>query len=280
MNNLTLVCQQRNQRSRITEFIHHHSLIGFDEFVIFDDHSTDGSLETLNNLKKDYNIKLFNTDLNVSNEFAHNALDARRNNNIYFGGYITRLHNSIVNGILKSDGKFTCVLDIDEFIIQNTDVRLLEFMESIKPKNTSRVFIRSYDIKPEQDNLFDLSKALLKKDLVTWSNEVIENGIFRYRGKSIIETKNCKTINNFGSFPHILDGSEYYVAQNSLSNVFYDELLLQEWQKCVGYAEKDYFKILHFREHPILDDYQNMIQLKIENEWDNIIKVLKNKYEE
>ena len=279
MNNLTLVCQQRNQRSRITEFIHHHSLIGFDEFVIFDDHSTDGSLETLNNLKKDYNIKLFNTDLSVSSEFAHNALDTRRNDNIYFSGYIARLHNSIVNGISNSSGKFTCVLDIDEFIIQNTDIKLLDFIENIKPKNINRTFIRSYDIKPKENNLFNLDCALLKKSLETWDDETIKNGIFRYRGKSIIETSKCGLINNFGSFPHILDNSEYYIAQNNLSFVFNDDHLLKEWNKCLGWANKDYFKILHFREHPILNNYKKQIKINIHENWHEIIKELKNKYE-
>ncbi len=92
---LGLVTQQRNDYQRTIDWVEYHSKIGFDTFIIFDDNSTDDSLQVLNNLKlNNVFIKVLSTnkegtynDENNPNIYTYNLDLTQRIWNSYLEGF-------------------------------------------------------------------------------------------------------------------------------------------------------------------------------------------------
>lgn len=57
---VAIVCMLKNEYSLIPSWICWHKHLGFDNFIIFDDSSTDGSREFLEHVKAIYNIEIYN----------------------------------------------------------------------------------------------------------------------------------------------------------------------------------------------------------------------------
>ena len=57
---MIIITQFKNEEKRLKEWIEHHYWLGFNQFILYDDNSTDNSIDVIKNLQKNgINIELY-----------------------------------------------------------------------------------------------------------------------------------------------------------------------------------------------------------------------------
>lgn len=234
---LSIVTQLRNESQRIPEWIKYHAKIGIDNFIIFDDYSDDQSIEILNQLSNNYNIKTFQT-------VRSGRYIQSKDPNIYG---ISDLHYRIkisyndgfnyVKDNFTHENHWCFFIEVDEFL--DPKVKIYDYLKTI-PENIHRLHIPSYDF---EDNI-DLNKNVLPQSKYRWSDETKNNSIFFARCKSaykVFDRKpNILCIHHLDYSPCIKTfGKEITDKNGNLPSV-------PECQ-CIIRNDEDALKINHYR---------------------------------
>jgi len=224
---LGLVTQQRNDYQRTIDWIEYHSKIGFDTFIIFDDNSTDDSLQVLNNLK------LNNVFIKVLSTNKEGTYNDENNPNIYtYNLDLTqRIWNSYLEGFkyLKDNFDFLIddwvgFLDVDEYIVPQTELSFVDFLKSEDLNFFSRIEIHSYDFEPNKLNYL--------KTYYRWSDNF----------------KNCNAPRRVKSFIRILNYFENLFDFHCGGIHFINE-------KIPAYSNSNLIRINHYRKNERSDLY-------------------------
>lgn len=180
-SNSTLILQQRNDFERTFEWIKYHIGIGFNHFILFDDNSSDDSLQKLKSLSIEGIIfNIFETD-KEGKYFEENNPDVYgQGNDVTF-----RIWKSCLTGykFLKEnfeidENHLTGFLDNDEYIVPQNN----SLFDIVKNIEQIRIEIDSYDF--ENENSF-----------MRWSDN-FKNQVAQNRVKSLVKTK-CFECNMF-----------------------------------------------------------------------------------
>jgi len=231
---LCMICQFKNGSERLTDWILYHYTEGFDSFVLFDDYSTDNSVQVLNDLKNNLkiNIHVFKTD---GQGPVYDHLDQNSNTYLPDGQFHNRIIRSYMaaNNFVKSiNPECICAfLDIDEFLVTNNDTNLKNVIGNIQK---DLFYINSFDVSDQ----FELKKwySCDKATAQRWDYQSRSESIYRWRVKSIAKSKVINEIPlNVGNMIHtlkLIDTEEFY--QNSISD--YNFLRIHHFRKPINDA--------------------------------------------
>jgi len=177
-----IITQIKNENLRIKEWIEHHSWLGVSEFIIFDDYSTDNTLNILNKLKKNINIQIHFTD-NVIFNYTQ-----RQVNSINIGLNITKQYKQEIPLL---------IFDVDEFLVTDLNKNIMNILEqNFLNTKYQNYYLSSYDVQP----IFDLNMPnITLQTTKRWSEydrKTKQNGYWKERGKSITTNKRCSIIKN------------------------------------------------------------------------------------
>lgn len=232
-SNSTLILQQRNDFERTFKWIKYNIGLGFNHFILFDDNSSDDSLNKLKSLSIDEIIfNIFETDKS-GKYFEENNPDVYGKGNdvtdriwkSYLTGYKFLKENFEID-----ENHLTGFLDNDEYIVPQNE----SLFNLIKNIEQIRIEIDSYDF--ENENSF-----------MRWSDN-FKNQVAFSRVKSLVKTKYFEFdmfSGNFGGIHYLNSKISAYRNSNELkinhyrkinrpdiSNVFdyYDDKILT-WRK-------------------------------------------------
>ena len=217
---MIIITQFKNEEKRLKEWIEHHYWLGFNQFILYDDNSTDNSIDVIKNLQKNgINIELYSV-------YSKSSM------------LMDRIIESANRGlsIAKNYAKEIPILftEVDEFLVSGKNNYNKNIYDLISKKylktNNENIYIPSYDVKPSYD---------LNKDNITlqethrWSEIDRKNKqkcSWATRGKSLTTNKRCPIVYNI----HVLHD---YDMKTGCGLVYNKSLLADEWD----------LRIHHFR---------------------------------
>jgi len=269
-----IVTQLKNEKRRVQEWVDYHFHVGFDIIIIYIDYPTDGTDDLIKEISlKNKNVIYFFTthgvtvNYNSPNDYHGNVAIAYSLAKSYMEGLKYIKDNYKIN-----QNDWVAFIDVDEYIVQTGDNKLIDFLSLIDP-TIDRIYLTSYDMKCP----IDLDYPVIDQSLYRWSDktrntldkngDIVERGLFSSRGKSISRIYNlnkidcCHTLDsNRDKTPDrktkvMSSGGDIYRDVNSVVvDVFHD---------------KEYFKLFHYRNHGILQIY---------DEYDDSALRIKNQY--
>jgi hypothetical protein len=210
MNNV-IITQLKNQGNRVYEWLKYHYKEGFDTFIIFNDISEDDSMSEIENFKVDFpssNVSVLDT-----NGYGRKySVEECQNSEIYGNDSIfhNRLNESYTKGIeiVKNinPNAICAIIDVDEFLVTETESRLVEVIENLFSDETiEQISVVNFDVKDD----YDVEKKFIINNLDNfkfWSeNDVDNHPIWKGRVKCIVRSGKVDRV----TFVHnILHGRE------------------------------------------------------------------------
>ena len=249
---LGIVTQARNESLRLIEWISFHQKIGFEKIVIFDDASTDNSIEKIKSIDGVF----------VKRTVDHGRRFDTSDPNVYSGArdYHERQMMSFREGmqlLKQEDCDWVAIIDVDEFIVPQNANDARDYFSNL-PSNVERVYVASYDMQYP----FDLQKPLIPQSLYRWSEKTrVEGtakghspGLYQTRGKSIVKLASWDG-NVIGV--HDVTKSQFISSGTELSKFPHVLSVLRS----IGLTNYDLgLKIFHYRANsimPIYDEYDD-----------------------
>ena len=241
---MIIVTQLRNEKNRVIEWLlYHRDIVGVEKFIIYDDNSNDDTYNLLENMKMDFNISLFKS--NMSGNYIQTD-----NPNIYSSG---DLHNRILNSMNSGLSylrdreeyidKWCFFIEVDEFIKIDSDLQ--EYLNSI-PDGINRLWIPSYDF----EDGFSINNKVLSQSMHRWSDDT-RNQHFMGRCKSALRiTKDPKFIRCI----HNLDWSPCVRTSGTIPNS--DNLMIRQDNsgiKLFHYRKPSLYAEFHFEDTSLCD---------------------------
>ena len=145
----------RNELFFLQAFLDHYRSIGVQQFLILDDHSTDGSTEFL---KAQNDCVVLSSTYQFGNRFLSETGNGNRKT-VRAG---TLLKSAIPQKYLR--GKYSIYADADEFLVLPPGVTdLRELIERLKKNNI--VFVAASQVELYPENLSDLTKKVKPQTL-------------------------------------------------------------------------------------------------------------------
>lgn len=214
---MIIVTQFKNAANRLEEWLKHHSYIGFKKFFLYDDNSTDDSVEII----KDF------TGLDITLlKSIQNSYDLNR-----------RIVDSCNDALMKlksiKEEMPIAFIDVDEYLVSVENMTDIIQRDLIQTK-FDILYVPSYDVKPTYDlgsNNITLSTTYRWSE---YSRQTQLNGLYKTRGKSITTNKRCPKVE------HI--------------HVLHDQINGKGFLKGVTTLSKD-IRIHHFRKPPLFDKF-------------------------
>jgi hypothetical protein len=187
-----IITQLKNQEERIKEWILYHHLQGFDTFIIFDDHSEDGTVNKINEVKEKYNINIIvkYTDKIGGSYDKSNCInsDSYRHDSS-LGDRILRSYTFGNNIVKENNPEAICsFIDIDEFIVTSENKKVVEiFDDYFYEKDFAQLIMLSLDARHD----YELKENFISNnETYIWDYDFAKNHpIFSTRGKSTIKSK-------------------------------------------------------------------------------------------
>lgn len=195
------ICTQfRNESNKISTWITYNIKEGFNTFILFDDHSSDDSEKIVKDIIDSYsdvrliylqtdnynNSQLYENCLST-NEYREDSSLQRRISQSFLRGFET--FKSLCN---NEELNYCCFVDIDEILTTNSKNIITEVIENnLSKRDVEHLYVQSYDVNTvnlETDkNIFQNENTKYR-----WSNKnrlEFLNGVYSYRGKSIVTDK-------------------------------------------------------------------------------------------
>jgi len=226
-----IMAQIKNQENRVYDWLVYHINEGFDTFVIYDDNSTDKTLEEIKEVSSKYSCNIIIKD----------TMDCPSNE-----GNVPRQIRNMNKGIkivkeLNPEASITFI-DSDEFIVTNESLPSSKVIRNMmREYNSSQILYYSFDIKCG----YEYKRGYIKNDETSyrWCYDKLDaDPRWRLRTKGTILVKDLNKIN----FIHVPNESPEI---STYSNRDYDKL-----------------RIHHFRTPNLKADlgwcYDNTIQIK------------------
>jgi hypothetical protein len=209
---MIIITQFKNEELRLKDWIEHHYWLGFNQFLLFNDNSTDNSVKIIKSLQaNNINILLYSCN-NIS-------------------GYIERQLDSVNRGlqISASYEKEIPILitDVDEYLVSGKGKNYNKNIIDIVSKNFlsthyDNYYILSYDIQPS----YSLNTPhIMLQETNRWSEndrKTKQNGYWKERGKSLTTNKRCPIIKN-------IHGLHDFNTNTGVGHVYNKSLLANEW---------------------------------------------------
>jgi hypothetical protein len=232
---LSTMC--KNQGNRLQEWIIYHYKMGIDYFIIFLDNCQDNSKDILENIIKNYNIKI---DIYETEKFKPEYQNKHwiiRSHKMY--DYVLEKYKNLAEWIL--------FIEVDEFILNYKNN--IKFDTFLKNLDTKCLYINSWDFKGP----FDENRSILGQSYLCWTDQHRFN-IHRYRGKSVI-----KPIH----FNKCIDAHHFQMNNNKVSEEFKKNRdILQVHHGKEVYIDDNIFRIGHFRNHSPPTTLNNFINME------------------
>lgn len=184
-----IISQVGNQEDRIYDWIYYHQALGFDTFIIFDDHSKDGSVQEIKRAQKDFkNINIILDYSDLEGQF-YDVEQCKSSENYGHHSFLSRMNRSYNRGndlVKKINPDAICTfIDQDEFIFTNSE-NVDIIYKTFKNQKCCQILVYSFDVK----NDYNLEKGFMfKNDFTRWEYSELENSKYRGRCKPIFISK-------------------------------------------------------------------------------------------
>ena len=114
---IAIACVIKDEEDYILEWVNFHALAGIKDFIIYDDGSTDGSIEILHALQH-VNVTIIPWAQNTSFE------------NVTLSKQAMAFAHAIEN--FGGDFRWMAFIDVDEFLVPKTDISLMSQLQSLE----------------------------------------------------------------------------------------------------------------------------------------------------
>lgn len=225
----------RNQEQRIFDWIDYHIKVGFDTFIIYDDNSTDNSVNEVHLAREKFpNINIFvsSTDgvggYGIGGPYSyvnnHQGVDDRRNR------YFTEANNYVKN---INPEAICAALDVDEFLA--SDYNLKDSLKQLFAQGHKQILVMNVDIKHD----YDLKKGFIQNNnFMRWNYTDIENHeIWKTRTKSIFISK---YLNQF-EWVHNPMRETYVCKDYELLRFYHFRIPNLPWAESINFVPDNYF---------------------------------------
>ena len=194
-----IITQIKNEENKIYDWLVYHINEGFDTIVLIDDHSTDKTIDIVNEVREQYNVNII-VEESVFLYFPELKSE--------FGNFLDRQVRSINRGLqivkeIDNEGTATFI-DPDEFMVTNEIKPVVQVIrEMMNEENCNEILFHNFDVKSG----YDYGRGFTKDETTKyrWSYEGLENnGHWNSRRKGTILVKYANDI----TFVHVPNQNE------------------------------------------------------------------------
>jgi hypothetical protein len=191
-----IITQLKNEDWRIYGWLSYHYNQGFDTFIIFDDFSTDNTLNEIERFKTNFggvNIITQKTD-GVGGSYG-------KNTNPFHYGHDKSLNERIMrsytngNNIVKAQnpGAICVFIDVDEFLVTDEKTKVTKIIDSLFNEGIDQILVFNFDVKDEYES--NSNYLTQSNNYYRWDfDSMNSHNVWSTRCKSIIKSDKLELV--------------------------------------------------------------------------------------